>query len=99
MALDSVHDTRLNADRSEARRARFAPEPAIVGGYWLTTANGIRVVKHDGLWGRRYEFRVRGDSLVGSQFLRTDVPTRVPEAEPASAVRVTCPAALSDSTN
>ena len=83
-ALDSVPDVKLNADRPGVRLARFAPTPAIVGGYWFVTERGaLWVFRHDGIWGRSYEFALRGDSLVGRAFLRTDVldarnvPTRV----------------------
>ena len=87
--LDSVPDLKLNADRPAVRRALFAPEPAIVGGYWFVTAEGaVWVFRHDGLWGRSWEFAVRGDSLVGREWLRTDVPGQRSEPEPAVAVRV-----------
>lgn len=87
--LDSVQDMKLNADRPAVRRAVFAPEPAIVGGYWFVTAEeAVWVFRHDGLWGRSYEFAVRGDSLVGREWMRTDVPGQRSEPEPAVAVRV-----------
>lgn len=86
--LDSVPDLKLNEDRPAVRRALFAPEPAIVGGYWFVTAEGaVWVFRHDGLWGRSWEFAVRGDSLVGREWLRTDVPTQRSEPEAAVAVR------------
>ncbi|HEX6747885.1 MAG TPA: hypothetical protein VF092_11395 [Longimicrobium sp.] len=87
-ALDTVPDLKLNADRPGVRVARFGPTPAIVGGYWFVTARGeVWLVRHDGLWGRSYEFRARGDSLVGRGWLRTDVPGRESPPEPATAVR------------
>jgi hypothetical protein len=87
--LDSVQDMKLNADRPAVRRAVFAPEPAIVGGYWFVTAEGaVWVFRHDGLWGRSWEFAVRGDSLVGREWMRTDVPGQRSEPERAVAVRV-----------
>lgn len=87
--LDSVPDLKLNADRPAVRRALFSPEPAIVGGYWYVTAEGeVWVFRHDGLWGRSWELAVRGDSLVGRGWLRTDVPGQRHEPEPAVAVRV-----------
>lgn len=91
-ALDSVPDVKLNADRPGVRLARFAPTPAIVGGYWYVTDRGsLWVFRHDGLWGRSYQFAVRGDSLVGRAFVRTDVPHARHEPEPALAVRtLTC---------
>lgn len=86
--LDSLQDMKLNADRSAVRRALFAPEPAIVGGYWFVTAEGaVWVFRHDGLWGRSYEFAVRGDSLVGREWMRTDVPGQRSEPKAAVAVR------------
>jgi hypothetical protein len=86
--LDSLQDMKLNADRPAVRRAVFAPEPAIVGGYWFVTAEGaVWVFRHDGLWGRSWEFAVRGDSLVGREWMRTDVPGQRSEPEPAVAVR------------
>jgi hypothetical protein len=89
-ALDSVQDVKLNADRPGVRLARFAPEPAIVGGYWFVTERGaLWLFRHDGLWGRSYEFAVRGDSLVGRAFLRTDVPNARDEPKPAVALRTT----------
>lgn len=91
-ALDSVPDAKLNADRPGVRLARFAPTPAIVGGYWFVTERGVLwVFRHDGLWGRSYEFAVRGDSLVGRAFLRTDVPHARDRPTPALALRtLTC---------
>jgi len=87
-ALDSVPDLKLNSDRPGVRRVTFSPTPAIVGGYWFVSTGGaVWVVRHDGLWGRSYEFAVRGDSLVGKAFTRTDVPTAEPTPEPAVAVR------------
>ncbi len=87
-ALDSIADLKLNADRPDRRLARFAPQPAIVGGYWSVAEDGaVNVVRHDGIWGRSYEFAARGDSLVGRQWMQTDVPGQQPEAEPAVAVR------------
>lgn len=87
--LDSLPDLKLNEDRPAVRRALFAPEPAIVGGYWFVTADEmVWVFRHDGLWGRSWEFAVRGDSLVGREWLRTDVPGQRSEPEPAVAVRV-----------
>jgi hypothetical protein len=94
--LDSLPDTAITHERG-IRVARFTPRP-IVGGYWFVTAPGVVwVSRHDGLWGRTYEFRVRGDSLVGRSWVRTDVPTARPAAEPAAAVRTTgCSVAGSD---
>jgi hypothetical protein len=86
--LDSVPDLKLNADRPGVRRALFAPRPPIVGGYWFVSDRGVvRVVRHDGLWGRSYDFTVKGDSLVGRGWVRTDVPSDRPRPEPAVAVR------------
>jgi len=91
-ALDSVPDAKLNADRPGVRLARFAPTPAIVGGYWFVTERGaLWVFRHDGLWGRSYEFAVRGDSLVGRAFVRTDVPHARHKPVPVLALRtLTC---------
>jgi hypothetical protein len=91
-ALDSVPDAKLNAGRPGVRLARFAPTPAIVGGYWFVTERGmLRVVRHDGLWGRSFEFAVRGDSLIGRAFVRTDVPHARDTPAPAVALRTrTC---------
>jgi hypothetical protein len=91
-ALDSVSDAKLNADRPGVRLARFAPTPAIVGGYWFMNERGVLwVFRHDGLWGRSYEFAVRGDSLVGRAFVRTDVPDARDEPTRAVALRtLTC---------
>jgi hypothetical protein len=91
-ALDSVPDAKLNADRPGVRVARFAPTPAIVGGYWFVTERGaLWLFRHDGVWGRSYEFAVRGDSLVGQAFLRTDVPHARDKPTRAVALRtLTC---------
>ncbi|HLL84302.1 MAG TPA: hypothetical protein VK420_16685 [Longimicrobium sp.] len=91
-ALDSVPDAKLNGDRPGVRLARFAPTSAIVGGYWFVTERGaLWVFRHDGLWGRSYELAVRGDSLVGRAFVRTDVPHARDEPTPAVALRtLTC---------
>jgi len=88
LVLDSLPDLKLNADRPGVRQARFAPTPAIVGAYWFVTQRGaVRVVRHDGLWGRTFELTARGDSLVGRGWLRTDVPTQRNPPQPAVAVR------------
>jgi hypothetical protein len=91
-ALDSVPDVKLNAGRPGVRLARFAPTPAIVGGYWFMTERGaLWVFRHDGLWGRSYELAVRGDSLVGRAFVRTDAPHARDEPARAMALRtLTC---------
>jgi len=91
-ALDSVADVKLNADRPGVRLARFAPTPAIVGGSWFVTEGGaLWVFRHDGLWGRSYEFAVRGDTLVGRAFVRTDVPHARDEPARTMALRtLTC---------
>ena len=91
-ALDSVPDAKLNAERPGVRLARFAPTPAVVGGFWFVTEQGaLWVFRHDGLWGRSYEFEVRGDSLVGRAFVRTDVLNARDEPTPAIGLRtLTC---------
>ena len=86
--LDSVPDLKLNADRPGVRRALFAPTPPIVGGYWFVTGRGaVWLFRHDGLWGRSFEFTAKGDSLVGRGWVRTDVPSARNPPEPAVAVR------------
>ncbi|HEX8245460.1 MAG TPA: hypothetical protein VF541_18255 [Longimicrobium sp.] len=87
-ALDSVPDLKLNADRPGVRRARFGPTPAVVGGYWFVTSRGaLWLFRHDGLWGRSFEFTAKGDSLVGRGWVRTDVPSAHDPPERAVAVR------------
>lgn len=91
--LDSVPETRLYSGAPGVRRARFAPEPAIVGAYWFINEKGaLWVARHDGLWGTSYDFRVSGDSLVGVRWVGTDVPGRGDPPTPAVAVRTSsCP--------
>ena len=91
--LDTVPETRLHGARPGIRRARFAPEPAIVGAYWFINRKGaVWVFRNDGLWGTSYDFRVRGDSLVGVRWIGTDVPGRGDPPTPAVAVRArSCP--------
>lgn len=90
-ALDSVPNEKL-AGRPGGRLARFAPLPAVVGGYWFVTGRGmLRVVRHDGPWGRTHEFAVRGDSLIGRAFVRTGVPHARDKPAPPLALRtLTC---------
>ena len=90
VALDSVRQTRLAAGEEPGiRQARFAPEPAIVGGYWFVTRGGVVwITRHDGLWGTTYELRVHGDSLVGRRHVRTDVPNARGEPVPAAMARL-----------
>lgn len=90
VALDSVRQTRLAAGEEPGiRQARFAPTPAIVGGYWFVTREGVVwITRHDGLWGTTYEMRVRGDSLVGRRHVRTDVPNARDEPVPAAMARL-----------
>ena len=91
--LDTVPETRLHGDQPGVRRARFAPEPAIVGAYWFINEKGaVWVFRHDGLWGMSYDFRAKGDSLVGVRWIGTDVPGRGSPPTPAVAVRTeSCP--------
>lgn len=89
--LDTVPETEHYREPG-VRRARFAP-PAIVGAYWFIDEKGkVWVARHDGLWGRSYEFTARGDSLVGRSWVGTDVPDARPAPTPATAVRTqSCP--------
>lgn len=95
-ALDAASDQKITHERG-IRVARFGPQPPIVGGYWFVTPGGVVwLSRHDGLWGRTWEFRPRGDTLVGQSRVRTDVPSANPTPEPATAVRAaacTVPAA------
>jgi hypothetical protein len=91
--LDTVPETRLHGAQPGIRRARFAPEPAIVGAYWFIDQEGaVWVFRNDGLWGTSYDFRVRGDSLVGVRWIGTDVPDARPAPAAAVAARTeACP--------
>lgn len=94
VVLDTVPETRLNSGRPGMRVARFAPRPAIVGAYWYVERGGdVWLLRNDGLWGMSFQFRARGDSLVGTRWIGTDVPGARPEPVPAVAVRTaSCPA-------
>jgi hypothetical protein len=91
--LDTVPETRLHGAQPGIRRARFAPEPAIVGAYWFINQKGaVWVFRNDGLWGTSYDLQVRGDSLIGWRWIGTDVPDARPAPTAAVAVRTTsCP--------
>jgi len=89
--LDSVAQTGTSLAGPGVRRALFAPDAPIVYGYWFVTrARRIWVVRHDGLWGRSWELEARGDSLVGTHYLHSDMGWEL--RRPAAAVREPCPA-------
>jgi hypothetical protein len=57
LVLDTVSGTRLHGAQPGIRRARFAPEPAIVGAYWFVNEKGaVWVFRNDGPVGHVLRF-------------------------------------------